>query len=308
MNKFRTLYILILAILFLSTGVMLTLGQQALAQYYGYEVYLPIVMKRLAPTPTPTNTLPPTNTLTSTATNIPTHTLTPSPSTIAPSITPTNTATLTPTATLPACPNGNVYIKTNHSYFVDNIGYLHVVGEVKNCTSNYLTLVKITANFFNSANVLVDTDFTYTWLDNLRPGHTTCFHDLLQEPAGWAYYQFENPSYSTDGQSLPNLSVLNDSGSIDPTFGWYRVIGQVQNNEPNRVEYVSPVITLYNSGGTVLDCDFTYVNSTHLDPGQTSSFEDDFVSRDDYSNVSSYRIQVDGDIISLAHEGSPSTH
>jgi hypothetical protein len=307
MNKIRTLYIMILALLFLSAGVMLALGQQALAEYYGYEVYLPIVIKALAPTPTPTNILPPTYTLTPTATNTPTLTPTSTPTgTIAPSKTPTGTPTLTPTWTIP--PSPSVYIKSNYSDFVDGIGYLHVVGEVRNTTSNYLRNVKITVNFFDSSNMLVDVDFTYTWLDNLPPGETTCFHDLLQEPVGWAYYQFENPSYSTDGQPLPNLSVLNDSGGIDPTFGWYRVIGQIQNNEPNRVEYVSPVITLYNSDWIVLDCDFTYVNSTHLDPGQISSFEDNFVSRDDYSSVSSYRIQVDGDIVNLASERRQSTH
>jgi hypothetical protein len=116
---------------------------------------------------------------------------------------------------------------------------------------------------------------------------------LIPEPSGWSYYEFEAPTYDTDGQPLPNLTVFNDSGSYDPTFNWYKIIGQVRNDEVVLVTYVSPVGTIYTSSGTVVGCDFTYVNSTDLNPGQTSSFEMTFYTRD-YSDVTSYRLQVDG--------------
>ena len=116
----------------------------------------------------------------------------------------------------------------------------------------------------------------------------------MPKPTGWSYYTFEAPTYSTDGSLLPNLTVLNDSGSYNSTFGWYKIIGQVRNDHGTRVEYVSPVGTVYNASGVVVGCDFTYVNSTHLDPGQTSSFEMTFTGRD-YVDVTSYRLQIDGD-------------
>lgn len=186
-----------------------------------------------------------------------------------------------------------VYVLNNHFAYVDTIGYLHIVGEVKNTTTNHLRFVKVTANIFNSNGQLLDTEFTYTYLDNLPAGDKTCFHIILKEPIGWSYYEFEPPTYLTDGQPLPNLTIFNDSGSYDSTFGWYRIIGQVRNDHGTRVEYVSPVGTLYNASGRVVGCDFTYVNSTHLDPGQTSSFKITFSGRD-YSDVTSYRLQVDG--------------
>jgi len=172
---------------------------------------------------------------------------------------------------------------------------LHVVGEVANNTANHLRYVKITANFFDSNGKLLDTEFTYTWLDNLPANNKTCFHILLQNPASWSYYELENPTYWTDGRPLPNLAILNDSGSYNPTFGWYEIIGQVRNDHGARVNYVSPVGTIYTASGTVVGCDFTYVNSTNLDPGQTSSFEMTFSGRN-YSDVTSYRLQVDGDL------------
>ena len=210
------------------------------------------------------------------------------PLTLTPTLTPTNTPTPTPTTV----PSG-VHILSNYSFYVDSIDYLHIVGEVQNNTANHLRFVKITANIFSGGGQLLATDFTYIYLDNLPAGDRTCFHILLEEPAGWSYYEFEAPTYWTDGEPLPNLTVLNDSGSYNSTFGWYEIIGQVRNDHGTRVEYVSSVGTVYNASGVVVGCDFTYVNSTHLDPGQTSSFEMTFSGRD-YADVTSYRLQVDG--------------
>lgn len=196
------------------------------------------------------------------------------------------------TVTTKARPVG-VYILPNHTSYIDSIDYYHVVGEVLNNTPNYLRFVRITANLFNSSGQLIDTDYTYIYLDNLEPGARTCFNLFFSNSAGASYYLFEPVSYSTDGEPLPNLTAINYSGSYDATFGWYEIIGMVRNDSGSYVSYVSPVGTLYNSSGSVVGCDYTYVNSTDLAVGQSSAFEMLFTGRD-YSDVSSYRIQVDG--------------
>ncbi len=232
------------------------------------KIYLPICLKAYPPSPaTPTPT--------PTATSV---------------VTPMPTPTTTPTPTLP--PTG-VRILGNHSHYVDMTGYLHIVGEISNGTPSHLRFVKITANLFNSGGQLIDTDFTYIYLDNLPAGGKTCFDISLEEPAGWSYYEFQPPSYWTDGKPLPNLTVLNDSGCYYPIFGWYEVIGQVRNDHGTRVEYVSPVGTLYNASGAVIGCDRTFIEDTHLHPGQTSPFDMVFLGRD-YVDAASYRLQVDG--------------
>jgi len=227
-------------------------------------VYLPVVMKDYPPTPTPTPTFTPTATEVPTATPVPTSTSLPS----------------------------GVQILSNYSMYVDSIDYLHIVGEISNNTGNNLRFVRITANLFNGSGGLLDTDFTYTWLDDLPAYDKTCFSLLVPLPAGYSYFQFEAPSYWTDGQPLPSLTVINDSGGLI-NYGWYKILGQVRNDAGTKVTFVSPVMTLYNSSGNVVDCDFTYVNSTDLEAGQVSSFENTFIGAD-YSGVTHYRIQVDG--------------
>ena len=91
------------------------------------------------------------------------------------------------------------------------------------------------------------------------------------------------------------MTVYNDNGTYNPDDGSYRILGFVRNDNDVRVRYVRPIATLYNASGTVVECSYTYVNSTHLDPGQSSSFELTFSGwYRDYADVASYRIQVDG--------------
>jgi hypothetical protein len=260
-----TLSVLVLAIAITGISVMASPKLVSL----GTPNYLPIVQRQI--TPTPTSTATPTPTPTSTQTYVPTNT-------------PTPTATTVPTG---------VTILSNHSYYVDSIDYLHIVGEIFNNTADHLRFVKIYVNVYNSSGQLVATDFTYTLLDNLPAYEKTCFDIMLEEPLDWSYYLFEEPSYWDDGEDLPNLTIFNDSGSYDPTYGWYEIIGEVRNDDVVRIEYVSPVGTLYTASGVVLGCDFTYVNSTHLDPGQISAFDMLSTGRD-YIDVDSYRLQVDG--------------
>ncbi len=186
-----------------------------------------------------------------------------------------------------------VHILPNDYYYVDSFGYLHVLGEVFNNTASQLQLIKITVNFFNGSGHFVDTASTWMWLGTLPPYSKTCFEHQLPEPLEWSYYSFETPTYWTDNVSLPNLTVLDDSGSYNSDFGWYRIIGLVRNDDERRVEGVQTIATLYNIFGKVIGCGFTYVNSIDLDPGQISSF-DLIVSGRDYSDEASYQLQVDG--------------
>ena len=208
-----------------------------------------------------------------------------------PPITPTNTASPTPTASATATPSG-VFILNNSSTYVDS-NYRRVVGEVQNNTSDTLRFVKIIVDYFDSNNQLVANDYTYIHLDNLPPSTKTCFEVFTPNPVGYAYYQFEAPTYHTDGQVVGNLTVLSPSGSYNSTYGWYTLIGLVRNDNPTIVKYVSPIGTLYNASQTVIGCDYTYVNSTDLNPGQLSSFTITFSGRN-YNDVASYILQVDG--------------
>jgi hypothetical protein len=220
-----------------------------------------------APTATPTKT--------TTATATPTRT-------------PTRTPSVTPTSGIP--PN-TVSIVGATLTFVDSIGNLRVIGEVQNTTSTTVEFIKITAHFLNANQQPVGTGFTFTFLSRLSSNAKTCFQLIVQEPPGWISYQFEPVTYSPTNQTVPSLTILNHSGSVDPTFKWYIVNGQIRNDDPLQVN-PEVVGTLYNTAGNATGC-FVSLGVPTQNPGQTSPFTITFSGRD-YSDVATYRLQPDG--------------
>lgn len=188
-----------------------------------------------------------------------------------------------------------VTIRPNHSWYLDDYDYLHIIGEVNNNTSANLRFVKITANLFNSNGTFLGSDYTYTTLSNLPAWQKTCFEIVFypETPAGWTSFTFEPVSYWTDGDPQPNLTAYNHSGSYNATYGWYEIIGLVRNDGSVTYDYVQPIATLYDVSDTVIGCDFTFANTDTLSPGESSSFELTFWDRD-YSDAATYRLQVDG--------------
>lgn len=181
----------------------------------------------------------------------------------------------------------------NWSYYTNSIDYLVIIGEVQNNTSDYLEFVRVAANLFNGSGILVGTDFTYTTLDVLAPGDKTCFTLLLEEPANWSYVEFEAPTYWTDADPLPAMTIIRGLEGYDSGFDWYRIIGQIRNDSANNLEFVKAVATAYDGSGRVVDCDFTYVNADVLAPGAASSF--DLVMFGDLSSdIATVRLQADG--------------
>lgn len=193
---------------------------------------------------------------------------------------------------LPPLPSA-VYVLPNHSYYTYPDG-MWVVGEIQNDSPYYLTSMEVLVNLFDSEGHRVEIGGTYFFLHNLPPGEKTCF-EVYFDPwtASWSYYRFGAITYQTDGHPLPNITLLDLGGFYYPTEDEYKILGQVRNDHGTEVRYVHPVGTLYDAVGTVIGCDHAYPTDPHLNPGQISSFQIRF-DRRGYADVTSYRVQVDG--------------
>ncbi len=193
-------------------------------------------------------------------------------------------------AVVPPPPPG-VSILKNYTTYASS-SYQYVLGEVYNNTNNYLKYVKIAVNFFNN-NLLVGTDYTYTYLDAVHPYEKACFEIMLTKPASWNAFSFETVSYWTGAAPRPNLTLVPSPNGYVYLSSYFRILGQIRNDLSQTIQFVEAVSTLYDNQGKVIGCDFGYVNSTDLAPGATSSFEILARPQNPYS-VSSYTLQTDG--------------
>ena len=67
----------------------------------------------------------------------------------------------------------------SHSSFTDSIGYLHVVGEIKNNYPSTATFVRIVGIFYDINNQVVGTQFTYANPSDIGSGEKAPFVLIL---------------------------------------------------------------------------------------------------------------------------------
>lgn len=267
-----------------------------------YNTYMPLILRNgptVTSTSTPTRTPTPTRTATPTGTptRTPTATRTPTPTrTATPTHTPTRTPTNTPTATrtptaTPSVPP--VVILPQSSWYQSSTAYIRIIGEVQNNSNLVLTSVRVIANIFSASGQFVGTDTATVYQSHLQPGERACFNMLVSEPADWSYYEFQTPSYSVTSSQRPTLSIFNEN-AYTTQFGWYEIIGFVQNDDTVQVTSTEIIATVYSDDGTPLDCSSRFANTSTLNPGENSSFKITMTGRDDYYDVADYSLQTDG--------------
>jgi len=163
-----------------------------------------------------------------------------------------------------------VEILSYSSYYTG--GYFYVVGEVQNTGNQNAEFVKIVATFYDAGGSIIGTSFTYTDIDTLLPIQKSPF-ELSSYPDQIIvdHYSLQVQFRTTSEVPYRELQILSHSSKVE--YGYYKVIGEIQNTGSQNVEFVKIVATFYGSGGTVVGTSFTYTDLDTLAPNQKSPFE-----------------------------------
>ena len=196
----------------------------------------------------------------------------------------------TPTPTIG--PN-SVFVLDSDSSYTNSIG-VHILGEVFNNTPYDLAYVGVRANLYNSTGKYLTSDWTYPMATNLASGQKTCFDLTIDSPPdSWRSYDFGIVSYEI-GQGPPaGLALLSINKEYDPASGHLTLDGEIKNNSSGTINMVKAVGTLYRVGGKVVGCSSEYISGINLAAGKKSTYRIEYSDRN-YSNVTDFRVQVDG--------------
>ena len=85
----------------------------------------------------------------------------------------------------------------SQSSYVNNIGSMHIVGEVLNQAPVTAKFVKIIATFYNANGQVIGTDFTYADPSDLAPGQRAPF-DILVSEGSVPMYQMSSYGLTVD--------------------------------------------------------------------------------------------------------------
>ncbi|MGB8032679.1 MAG: FxLYD domain-containing protein [Nitrososphaeraceae archaeon] len=126
------------------------------------------------------------------------------------------------------------------SSFKDDLGYYHVVGEVKNnSTTDSMNYVKVVSTFYDNAGKVVGTDFTYTNVDVLGSAEKSSFEIILNDAQQSQRVSSYKLSVSGDKtQALPASLKLSVGSSHLDDIGSYHIVGEVTNQGNEKATFV----------------------------------------------------------------------
>lgn len=182
-----------------------------------------------------------------------------------PTPTPTNTSTPVPTAT--PRPSGTVEVVSSSTYWVWTSD-LKVVGEVINNTASKVEWIEVTGVLRDANGYAVRTAWTYAMTTILEPGQKAPFKMYFFDAPMYASYGFI-VDFDTTPAPAHDLEVLSATVSGD-----LYITGEVRNNHDWKTyEWVEVAATLYNTAGTVVDCEYTYTTPEDLGPGASGVYQ-----------------------------------
>ncbi|HUW08688.1 MAG TPA: FxLYD domain-containing protein [Anaerolineae bacterium] len=183
----------------------------------------------------------------------------------------------------------------NESYFTSAGGTLRFVGEVQNDADVAAEDAYVRVQLFDGDGAQL-TDEEWSIPMNLIPkGDRSPFEVLfIHPPADWSTYKVEARAEQADFMlryTYSDLEIVEHSSQV-PDFGDYKITGLVQNTGDKVARFVQVTATLYDSEGTVVAVDYTFVEADLLEPGDTSAFAVTLVGTS--GPADSYRVQVQG--------------
>jgi hypothetical protein len=178
-------------------------------------------------------------------------------------------------------------LMSHHSY-VDALGDLQVVGEVRNDLGITVEAVKIGVTFYDWLDEPIAAQAEEALMPVIAPGERVPFRTSLSPAGDVAAYSLRVTGYATDQSPPLGPLVLASRGEQDEA-GLYHVTGQVVNPTGQAVVGARAVVTLYDQWGQVVNAGTAYVSPFQLEPGEEGSFDCVF---EHYPGVASYAVRA----------------
>jgi hypothetical protein len=193
----------------------------------------------------------------------------------------------------PPAPGQTLSVVSSSSY-TDDIGALHVAGEVRNNGAEFMEFVEIAGTFFDASGQVVASEYTYTHADFVAPGEAAGFDMTVPDGASLAIsrYDLAVQGEPTADRPAADLVIQRESPSIDGG-GNYHVTGTVMNQSAAPAEFVQVVGTFYAADGTVVRSEVAYTELDVVPPGATDTF-DLSVRNGGSAGFARYSLKVEG--------------
>jgi hypothetical protein len=156
--------------------------------------------------------------------------------------------------------------------YLDDLGNLHLVGEVHNDMAHNVDQIRVGVTFYDGAGQVLESTTGSALLDLLAPGQRSPFVIVWENPGDWKRYSIRATARPTTERAKEGLTVVHSYARLDEN-GFYHVVGTVRNDGLTTAYYVEAVVSLYDSLGKISNAGFAHAKPSRVAPGRAASFD-----------------------------------
>ena len=156
--------------------------------------------------------------------------------------------------------------------YVDDLGTLHLVGEVHNDADQYVDQIRVAVTFYDDAGNVLQAVTGSALLDLLGPGQRSPFVIVWEDPGEWKRYSLRASARPTTQRPAEGFTLVYSYARLDEE-GFYHVVGTIRNDGLTTADYLQVVVSLYDSFGKIANAGFAYAQPSRIPPGATGSFD-----------------------------------
>lgn len=156
--------------------------------------------------------------------------------------------------------------------YLDDLGNLHVVGEVHNDMNHNVDQIRVRIAFYDESGNLVDESTSSILLDLLVPGQQGPFVIIWEDAGEWERFSLRATGRPTTERPKEGVTIVHSYARLDDV-GLYHVVGTLRNDGSATAYYVKVVVSLYDALGKISNANFAYARPSRIAPGMTASFD-----------------------------------
>ncbi|MEX0598797.1 MAG: FxLYD domain-containing protein, partial [Candidatus Paceibacterota bacterium] len=143
-----------------------------------------------------------------------------------------------------------IFIKQSVDY-IDDLGYLHIVGEVVNNKDKPINFVKVIASIYDADKNFIDSSFSYTTLEIIPPYAKSPF-DVIFSGGSLGIDSYKLQIEYLLSQPLPLKLYAKQPRITDDELGYVHVKGEIQNTGDQTAHFIKVVGNIYDSNQTLI--------------------------------------------------------
>ncbi len=178
----------------------------------------------------------------------------------------------------------------NQSSYVDDYGSMYIIGEVRNASDQAVQYVEIVADLYDGSDALLESTYSYAFRDIIPAGESSPFNIYFTDEIDFDRVDIVAQGDPTNDVPFIGLDLVHHTQYDEDEFVY--VIGQMQNNSTEAVEFAEVMATFYNESGEIVNTGYTFSEHDIILPGEISPFS---IFIDKVDGIASYDLMLQGD-------------